>query len=566
MRNHNALLSSLERCKTMKQLKQLHGLMITTSQVRHVIPLSRLIDFCVNPATGDLHYAQTIFLQIDHPSVYMWNSMIRGFSYDDRQQERVLLMYETMKRLDYLPDHFTFPFVLGACAKIPSLEYGECVHDRIMKTGFYADSYVSGSLIHMYVSCADMESGKKVFEEIPLKNVVAWSTLIDGYVNNGRASEAVKVFDEMTLIGIEPNEITMVNVLVACAQSRDLETGKRVHNLICEGVAGSGKPNSKWSSNVVLSTALQDMYAKCGSLRHARQLFVNLPCRNLVSWNSMIGAYNQYGRATEALRLFSRMSVEGVKPDKVTLLSLMGACSQIGHLLAARSIHAYIEKYGTDKDLAINTSLLDMYVKTGDTNSALRVFDGLGQKDVKTWTSMITGFGMHGHGKEALQLFKDMVRDGVMPDYITYIGVLFSCSHAGLVEEGRQHFNSMRKEYGITPSIEHYGCMVDLLSRRGYLAEAETMIASMPVQPNTAIWGALLRGCETYGNADIAKRVGDQITQLNPHGNGIYVLLSKIYAREGVWRVVEMARQLMKRRGVSKTCAYSYVEMKLLNT
>ncbi|XP_068649303.1 putative pentatricopeptide repeat-containing protein At3g05240 [Aristolochia californica] len=564
MRSHHAILSQLEKCKTMKELKIIQGLMITTSQVRNVIPLSRLIDFCVNPATGDLLYAQTIFLRVDHPSVYMWNSLIRGFSNAD-QQRKVLQLYEEMQRLAYLPDHFTFPFVLGACAKIPDHRNGECVHDRIVKTGFSSDSYVSGSLIHMYVSCADIERGRKVFAEIPIKNVVAWSTLIAGYVNNAQASEAVKVFDEMELAGVEPNAMTMVNVLVACGRSRDVETGKRVHSLICQRVADPGNPKSNWSSNIVLATALQDMYAKCGSLILARNLFDNLPRRNVVSWNSMISGYNQYGRASEALRLFSRMSAEGLKPDKVTLLSLMGACSQLGYLLAGQLIHAYIQKNGNHKDLAISTSLLDMYVKAGDTNSALQVFGGLERKDVKAWTSMITGLGVHGHGKEALQLFREMQGVGIVPDHITYIGVLCSCSRAGLVEEGREQFNSMKNEYGITPLIEHYGCMVDLLSRSGYLAEAERIIASMPVQPNTAIWGALLSGCKTYGNADIAERIGDQITQLNPHGSGIYLLLSHIFAQGGIWRMVERVRQLMKCRGVCKTGGYSSLQTKLLN-
>ncbi|KAK9291637.1 hypothetical protein L1049_019586 [Liquidambar formosana] len=561
--HYNSVLPLLEKCRTMCELKQLHGLMITTSIIRYIIPLSRIIDFCANSEAGDLNYAKSVFHQIDRPSVYIWNSMIKGYSNSDNPEE-ALIMYRKMQQRGYVPDHFTFPFVLKVCSVVTDHSYGKYVHGRIVKTGFEMNVYASSGLLHMYVSCADMEAGLKVFDVIPKWNVVAWTSLIAGYVNNDQASEAIRVFMDMELWHVEPNEITMVNVLVACARSRDIDTGRWVHNHIQQIGYDPFQLNSNY--NVILATAILDMYAKCGSLNTARDLFNKMPQRNLVAWNSMIGAYNQYGRAEEALCLFFHMRIAGFDPDRATFLSVIGACAHLGTLSLGQSLHAYVSKTNIDKDIAIGTALVDMYAKTGDAKSAQQIFSNLKEKDVMAWTSMIIGLAMHGHGEQALSTFKRMQDDGtVIPDRITYIGVLWACSHVGLVEEGQRHFNSMRNVYGLAPTIEHYGCMVDLLSRAGHLSEAERLMERMPIQPNISIWGALLNGCEIYENVDVADRVRNHIAELEPHGSGVYVLLSNIYARAYRWQEVKMARELMKRKRVAKTLGRSSVEMKMLS-
>ncbi|XP_043726062.1 putative pentatricopeptide repeat-containing protein At3g05240 isoform X2 [Telopea speciosissima] len=546
------ILHLLERCRSMRELKKIHGLMITTSLIRDIISLSRLVDFCANSDSGDPGYAALVFLQIDRPSVYIWNSLIKGSS-NGKNPDDALSMYRKMQRRGYSPDHFTFPFVLKACALINDRNYGMCVHDRIVKTGFESDLYASISLIHMYASCTDMEASEKLFEKIPKWNVVSWTTLIAGYVNNNQAGKAVNVFKEMELQGVQPNEITMVNVLVACAQARDLETGRWVHQRV------------RQNSNVILSTAIVDMYAKCGYLKVARDLFDKMPRRNVVAWNSMIGAYNQYDRSHEALSLFADMQNARLTPDETTLLSVLGACAHHGTLCLGQGIHAYIEKTHIGTDVVIGTSLMNMYAKTGETQSSLQIFNGLQKKDVTAWTSMIIGLAMHGRGGEALKLFKEMQRDkDVKPDHITFIGVLCACSHAGLVNEGQELFHSMSIVYGIAPTVQHYGCMVDLLSRAGHLTEAERLVESMPIEPNISIWGALLNGCEVHNNVNLADRVGNHILQLKPHGGGVYVLLFNIYAKAGRWQAVEMAREVMKLKGIEKTHGCSYIEEKSL--
>ncbi|KAM5561304.1 putative pentatricopeptide repeat-containing protein [Rosa sericea] len=563
-KHYNTVLSLLEKCKTMSELKQIHGMMITTSVIKNVIPLSRLIDFCANSEAGDISYAKSVFRRIEHPSVYIWNSVIRGYSNSENPVES-LIMYREMVHRGYAPDHFTFPFVLKGCCRISDVHYGKCVHNCIVKTGFELNVYASSGLLNMYACCADMESAQKVFDKMPKWNVVAWTSLISGFVGNNQASEAIKVFKDMELCNVEPNEITMVNVLVACARSRDIDTGKWVHSRIRQ--LGFDPFGLSFDFNVILATAIVDMYAKCGGLRTARHLFDKMPDRNLVAWNSMISAYNQYGQGDKAIDLFFDMPIAGIVPDQATFLGVIGSCAQLGAMALGQSLHSYVLKTSIGTDASIGTALVDMYTKNGDAGSAQRIFANLQKKDVMAWTSMIVGLAMHGHAVEALHTFRRMQEDAsVIPDQITYIGVLCACSHVGLVEEGQRHFGSMVDVYGIKPTAEHYGCMVDLLSRAGRFEEAVKLLEEMPIQPNVAIWGALLNGCEIYENVDLADQVRRYITELEPHISGVLVLLSNIYARAGRWQEVKLTRELMKDRRIAKSLGCSSVEMKLLSS
>ena len=557
-KHYNTILSLLPTCKTMAELKQLHALMITSSVIRNIIPVSKLVDLCVDPKTGNLRYARSVFDRIAWPSLYIWNSMIRGYSNSDTPAE-ALIMYGEMRQSGFSPDHFTYPFALKACSAIVDRDCGRSVHNCVVKAGFEVGVHSSTALLHMYACCGDMEAGLKVFEAIPKWNVVAWASLISGLVSNNRASEAIRVFKDMESSDVEPNEIMMVNVLVACARTGDLEAGKWVHDRI-NGL-GYDPFLSGRDYNIILATAIVDMYAKCGSLETARELFEKMPQRNSVSWNSMIYAYNKHGRAEESLDLFVDMQISGFLPDQATFVAVIGACASLGALALGQCLHACIAKNGMSKDLSIGTSLVHMYAKTGDLVSARRVFDTLQRKDVEAWTTMIVGLAINGHGAEALTTFESMQDDATTaPDQITYIGVLSACSHVGLVNEGLRHFNEMRNAYGIVPEQEHYCCVVDLLSRAGRFEKATRLIEEMPFKPNITIWGALLNGCEIHENVDLANRIRSHIANLKPESSGVYVLLSNIYAKAGNWQEANLARELMKQRRVSKTLGYSQVQ------
>ncbi|XP_019440556.1 PREDICTED: putative pentatricopeptide repeat-containing protein At3g05240 [Lupinus angustifolius] len=564
MITQNMILSLLAKCKTMSELKILHGLIITTPTIKSVVPLSKVIDFCVDSQFGNINYADSVFHQIDSPSVYIWNSMIRGYANSDKPRMSMVL-YRQMVQNGYSPDHFTFPFVLKASSVLFYHDCGKCVHSCILKSGFEVDSYSATGLLQFYVSCGEMSSVLKVFDKIPKWNVVAWTCLIAGYVNNDQPYEALKVLKEMDHWGVEPNEITMVNALVACARSRDKGTGRWVHHRIRNAGYDPFMPAS--NCNVILAAAIIEMYAKCGSFKIARDLFNKMHKRNIVAWNSMINAYNQYERYQEALDLFFDMRASGFYPDKATFLSVLSVCANLCALALGQALHAYLLKSNIVIDIAIATALLNMYAKTGEIGSAWKIFNSLQTKDVVVWTNMINGLAMHGYGNEALSMFQIMQEESsVVPDHITYIGVLFACSHVGLVDEAKKHFNLMTKKYGIMPEKEHYGCMVDLLSRAGRFKEAGKLMETMSVEPNVAIWGALLNGCQIHENISVANKVKVRLKELEPGQSGVHVLLSNIYARAGKWEEVNVTRKVMKHKRITKTIGHSSVEMKLLSS
>ncbi|ESQ49551.1 hypothetical protein EUTSA_v10020405mg [Eutrema salsugineum] len=559
-KHYKPILFQLENCRSMVELNQLHGLMIKSSVIKNVTPLSRLIDFCTTcPETMNLSYARSVFETIDFPSVYIWNSMIRGYS-NSPNPDKALIFYHEMLREGYPPDYFTFPYVLKACSGLRNVQFGSCVHGFVVKTGFEVNMYVSTCLLHMYMCCGEVDCGLRVFDDIPKLNVVAWGSLISGFVNNNRFNDAIQAFREMQSNGVKPNETIMVDLLVACGRCKDIAAGKWFHGLLQE-LGFDPYFQSKADFNVILATSLIDMYGKCGDLRTARYLFDEMPKRNMISWNSIITGYSQNGDAEEAMHMFLDMLVLGIPPDKVTFLSIIRAsmiqgCSQLG-----QSIYAYVSKTGFLKDAAIVCALVNMHAKTGDAEGAKKAFEDLEKKDTIAWTTVIIGLATHGHGNEALSIFKRMQKEGnATPDGITFIGVLYACSQVGLVEEGQRYFAEMRDLYGIEPTVEHYGCMVDILSRAGCFEEAERLVKNMPVQPNANIWSALLNGCEIHENLDLADRIRCVVSESEGLGSGIYVLLSNIYAKAGRWMDVKLVRESMNSKRIAKVLGHSSVE------
>lgn len=362
-----------------------------------------------------------------------------------------------------------------------------------------------------------------------------------------------------------------------------IETGKALHShTIKFGV----------DSDLYVRTGLVDVYARAGDVVSARQLFDTMPERSLVSltamitcytkrgevdearvlfdgmterdvvcWNVMIDGYTQHGMPNEALLLFRKMLVAKIKPDEVTVLSLLSACGQLGALESGRWLHSYIENNGIRIDVQVGTALIDMYSKCGSWEDARLVFDRIGGKDVVVWNSMIVGYAMHGFSQEALELFNEMCRIGYQPTDITFIGVLNACAYAGLVCEGQAFFSSMKDEYGVEPKIEHYGCMVNLLSHAGKLEEAYEFVKNMKIEPDPVLWGTLLGACRFHGNIALGEKIAEFLVGRNLANSGTYILLSNIYAAAGNWDGVAKVRTLMKNSGIQKEPGCSSIEV-----
>lgn len=313
--------------------------------------------------------------------------------------------------------------------------------------------------------------------------------------------------------------------------------------------------------SLVSLTAMITCYAKYGMIDEARVLFDGLEARDAICWNVMIDGYAQHGLPNEGLLLFRQMLNAKVRPNEVTVLAVLSACGQTGALETGRWVHSYIENNGIGINVRVGTSLIDMYSKCGSLEDARLVFERISNKDVVAWNSMVAGYAMHGFSQDALRLFQDMCMIGYQPTDITFIGVLNACSHAGLVSEGWKFFYSMKDEHGIEPKVEHYGCMVNLLGRAGYLEEAYELVKNMEIDQDPVLWGTLLGACRLHGDIALGEQIAEYLVSQNLANSGTYVLLSNIYAAAGNWEGVARVRTLMKESGFEKEPGCSSIEV-----
>ncbi|GFP80283.1 pentatricopeptide repeat-containing protein at2g20540 [Phtheirospermum japonicum] len=351
---------------------------------------------------------------------------------------------------------------------------------------------------------------------------------------------------------IFPDRFTYPFVIRSCGALVSVCSGKQVHGHVCKfGLTG----------NNMIESSLLDMYMKLGHVRKARLLFDDMPNRSIVSWTAMISGYTKIGHFGDALDLFRTMQVDGMRPDWVSLVSVLPACAQLGSLELGKWIHFYAEKNGFLRKNAVCNALIEMYTKCGSVGQALQVFDKMPERDVISWSTMIAGLAHHGRAQEAIQLFRDMQKANVGPNEITFVGLLSACGHAGLLDDGLKYFESMKNVYNIEPGIEHYGCLVDLLGRTGHIDRALKLIKSMKIKPDSAIWGSLLSSCRTYRNLKIAVVAMENLLELEPEDTGNLILLANIYADLGKWEEVSRMRKFIRSKSMKKTPGCSLIEV-----
>ncbi|GAB2212250.1 hypothetical protein Droror1_Dr00025601 [Drosera rotundifolia] len=464
------------------------------------------------------------------------------------------------------------------------LRDGESVIGVIWKMGFGNEVVVRNGMVSFYGKGADLGSARKVFDESPVRDVVTWTALIDGYVKAEKWEEGLRVWDEMVGRGCEPNEVTMITVVSACGKMRDLGLGRKIveywgrrsvscglnlRNAMldmyvkCGCLVTARDVFDRMEHRDVFSwTIMVDGYAKGGELDVARRLFDEAPGKNVICWNAMIAGYSQNKRPKEAIGLFHDMVEAGLVPNEATLVSVLSACAQSGSLNLGRWIHHYyVHQSRIKRSVLLSNALIDMYAKCGSVHVAESLFNEMPKRDLATWNSMIVGFADHGHTSKAVMLFETMKDSGIRPDGITFIGVLSACSHGGLVTKGRSYFLDMEKVFGLPSKVEHYACMIDLLGRVGLISEAHVLIGKMPMEPDEAAWGALLNGCKMHGNAEIGKLAAYKLFDKDPLDSGPYALLANLCARKKLWRDVVSVRSMMKERGIKKTTGYSSIEV-----
>jgi pentatricopeptide repeat protein len=385
----------------------------------------------------------------------------------------------------------------------------------------------------------EIQSAWKVFEFVPdwVRDVVTYNSIISGYLKTD-CLKALQVFGYLLNNGgVKPDGCTLASALTGCARMGLLDIGKKIHSwsVVWELVV-----------DVYVGSSLMDMYIKCGQLADARKVFDRIPQRNVVCWTRVISGYVQSGLYKEAMELFREMQVARIKAESATIASVASACGHLGVLDQGRWVHAYCDKHGLEKDLRVKNALIDMYSKCGQIEKALEIFRGLNYKDVFSWSSMISGLAMNEQSDKSLALFQEMEESGeVKPNEVIFLGVLSACSHGGFVKEGFYLLDKMSQHYNLSPSIEHYGCIVDLLGRANLLDEAEKFIRLLPIKPDAVMWRSLLFACRNNGNLELAELAARRIDELDPQKAGGSVLLSNIYASASRWHDVKRVRNNM---------------------
>ncbi|XP_068644522.1 pentatricopeptide repeat-containing protein CRR2, chloroplastic [Aristolochia californica] len=458
------------------------------------------------------------------------------------------------------PTQRTYEYILLACTQIQSFALAKVVHQHLAMNGLDQDSYLATKLINMYSHFNSVDDALRVFEETRDKTIYVWNAILRALALAGKGHEGLLLYQQMKQSKVCADRFTYTFVLKACCVSRSsvtslLQVGKEIHGHILR---------DELASHIHIATTLADMYAEFGAVSYARRVFDGMSERNVVSWSAMIACYAKNHYPFEALELFHEMitSANDIVPNAVTMVSVLQACGMLAALGQGKVIHAYVLRRGLTSTLSVPNALVSMYSKCGSLELGKRLFGQMSKRDTVSWNSMISGYGIHGYGKTAIDVFSEMVEKGVSPNRITFVSVLCACSHVGLVEEGKRLFHDMVHIYKTFPSAEHYACMVDLLGRAGQLDEAAKMVEMMRIEPGPTVWGSLLGACRIHGNVDLAERASKRLFVLEPTNAGNYVLLADIYASAQMWEDVTRVKNLLEARGLYKIPGCSFIELK----
>ncbi|XP_058086467.1 pentatricopeptide repeat-containing protein At1g06140, mitochondrial-like [Magnolia sinica] len=576
----------------------------------------------------NLEDAVRLFDRMPERNVVSWTSMISG-QCQSRLHDTAISTFKKMLESGPPPNEFTLSVMLQACTQKQNLKMGEMIHGYIIRNGYIRDQFIQNSLIDMYSKSGSLVAAGKLMDRLSCRDVVSWTSVISGFVVEGLIEKALVLFFQMQEDGVMPNAVTIISIIHAVSLVNEWRFFRWIHgwvvktklgsdpfvvnslvemysrNGFVEGVKIFGQfcftgerrylnPETmatlvqdcahsgslKWGKGIhgflikngffpciMVENSLIDMYAKTKQVDSAYQLFTMMNGRDVISWNTMLLCYVKNDRPCDALQLLTEIHTierDVLAPDFVTMLSSLQACAELASLQQGQIIHGYITKSGFGCDVFIGNSLIDMYAKSGRIDFAKWIFEDMPTRDLASWNSMIAAYGIHGDGISALWVFRELERFGAHPpNAITFLNVLTACGHSGLVKEGYACFNKMTRDYGIEPSMEHFACMVDLLGRSGRLKEAEDFIEEMPMRPGLAVWGALLGACALFGEIEIAERVVERLSVLDPGSKAWRVVMSNVYAAVGRWEdAVRLREEMRGGEGPRKEAGWSCVEVR----
>lgn len=546
----------------------------------------------------DLVCAVQMFDEMLDRDVRSWTMIISGLV-QVGSCRMALDMFADMHKEGIVPNQFTFSSVLKCCSTLNEVRMGKSVHGWIVCNGVFVDTALENSVLDFYVKCGsfdsaklyiesmtnkdivswniminayiqigDMETALGLFRRLPVKDASSWNTIIRGHLQNDNYGIAMELLYEMVKSGTALSKETFSIAFGLVASLTALDLGMQIHGrLLRSGIHHDG----------FLRNSLVDFYSKCGEMEKASFVYQGFPKCNAsdrcsknnnkslphsFSQSSMVTGYVQNGKLQEALKMFTTMVTDRFEVDKFTLTSIVTGCANAGLLELGQLIHAQIVKAGQPFDIFLSSSMIDMYAKCGELDDAWSIFRETKVRNTVLWTSVISGYGLHGRGRDAIQMFNWMLAEGIKPNEISFVGLLTACSHAGLLNEGIHYFMVMKEEFGIKPQVEHFTCMVDLFGRSGRLDDIKDFISKNKISNVASVWRSFLSSCRIHRNIEMAKWVSDKLFELEPPTAGSYILLSNTCASGDKWDDVAQVRGLMKDMGLMKHPGQSWIQLK----
>ncbi|KAJ4752084.1 Pentatricopeptide repeat-containing protein [Rhynchospora pubera] len=494
--------------------------------------------------------ARKLFDEMSVRSLATWSIMIAGFARKGLFHEAVSLFGE-MALHDVNPDWVLFSNLIRNCLAMYRLSLGLQLHSQVIKHGYVSN--VEMDLIGLYVKNGCLDSANKLFDQMPVRTVAAWTALMVGLTEAGKYLEALALFLKMTQQDTELDPFVFSVVLKACSCLKDCCTARQVHGLIVK---------LGFDSDVSAGTPIVDFYVKLGMLEDAKNAFCKISEPNDFSWSAILTGYSQLGRFEDCLKIFKHHKSKGTIFNSFVYTTLFQASSGLADPISGCQFHADALKSGLLSKLSGNSALITMYSRCGNWTYARKAFEQIPKPDVIAWTAIITGYAYHGKVSHAIEMFDKMIALGIIPNSISFVGVLTACSHAGLVTEARNYFNLMEKFYGINPELIHYHCLIDAYCRAGLLNDAKELIESGKFEPDGMCWKNLLGGSIIHGNLQFGTIAGENFLKLEPNNSAGYILLFNLYSKLGLLEEAALVRKQMNERDLKKEIGYSWIMVK----
>ena len=555
--------------------RELHAYALRRTELQeNVFVLNALLSFYLR--IGLMPEAEAMFDRMGSRDLISWNAMISGYASNNEYLKVFHLFCELLTEQRIVLDSVTLITVLPAVANLHNFRMLKQIHGYIFQhPGFSGDIAVSNALISSYAKCEDLDSSYRTFMLMPQRDLISWNSMLDALAGNGSELHLVDLLRQMLEEGFAPDSITILTLVQFYASISRLSKVKEAHGYVLRADL------SQSSAQPTLGNALLDAYAKSGSVDYAQRIFAmllgkrissrcegdaaqkKLECvsqTDLMACNLMIRAYIENDCHEEAFALFSELPVQHVKLNAATFMSLLSLCAKVASVQLLRQCHGSMVR-ACMEDIQLKGTLIDAYSKCGSASLADKLFWSSAHKDLVMFTALISGYAMHGMGMQALDIFKHMIESGVKPDHVALTAVLSACSHAGLVDEGLRIFYSIEKAYGMKPTLEQYGCILDLLARQGKVKDAYSLLIQMPVKANAKIWGILLSACRTYHEVELGQIVSVHLLNAKDNDIGSYVTMSNIHAAGSKWEGVREIRELIKTRNLKKPAGCSWIEV-----